>query len=137
MITKFVDNFMKGKGELRKVFEKAHPKEYVDIVEAVIEVISDGDCSDPDPATIQAIKNGDDYQGSTLFVINDDMCTVEKYWCVAISYGSCSTCDIIERIREFPDDKPNVQQVDDYITLCLHIVQNIKELNVINGFGEE
>ena len=49
-----------------------------------------------------------------------------------VGYGSCSGCDTLEGIRHYNDDKPTEEQVRDYMTLALHIVQGMKRM----GDGE-
>ena len=43
-------------------------------------------------------------------------------------YGSCSGCDTLLGINEYEDGLPNEEQVKDYMTLCLHLIQKLKPL---------
>lgn len=53
-----------------------------------------------------------------------------KYWYVCINYGSCSGCDTYENIRSYSNDPPTEDQVKSYWTLALHIVQQMKEMDI-------
>lgn len=135
MIKKFVARYMARKPELEAIFSKTYPAGYEDVVKAVISILYPGDDDDddrdhevPDPARIQEINDGD-YQGTLVYVIAAKGYQPSVYWCVAVSYGSCSHCDTLEGIREdgpFGGDEPTSGQVGDYMTLALHIVQGIR-----------
>ena len=49
----------------------------------------------------------------------------DNYWYVKVNYGSCSGCDTFQSIRMYSDEPLTKQEVDDYMTLCLHIVQRL------------
>ena len=51
-----------------------------------------------------------------------------EYWYVKVGYGSCSGCDTLEGIRDYPDEPPTKEQIDAYMTLALHIVQGFKSM---------
>lgn len=128
MIQKFVDRFMASKDTLRARFA-THPKGYEEIVKAVIEVISsEEDYYDPDPERIHLIDDGD-YRGTLVFVIGAKGYQPSNYWTVLVSYGSCSGCDTLEAIKEYSDEPATSDQLDQYVTLALHIVQGIKAIN--------
>ena len=63
-----------------------------------------------------------------MFVIAARGYQPSDYWYVKISYGSCSGCDTLEAIRAYSDDPPTPEQIDDYLTLALHIVQGLKKM---------
>ena len=128
MIQAFVDAFMQNKIKLRTEFMMNHPKAYSDIVTAVIKILPNTYGS-PDPERITEIDHGS-YQGDKLFIIAASRYQPDKYWYVNISYGSCSSCDTMEHIAMDGGMEQGLteQQLDDYVTLALHIVQNIKKL---------
>lgn len=128
MIQEFVDRFMAKKPELEAVFSVAHPDGYQEIVKAVIEVVTTGDYDSPDPNRIHRIDDGD-YQGTLLFVIAANGYQPDTYWYVKVSYGSCSGCDTLAAINDYSGEPPTPQQVKDYMTLALHIVQGLKEMS--------
>jgi len=120
---------MENKDVIRENFAKKHPENYTGIVKSVVEILKDDSWYEqPDHSRIHLIDDGD-YQGTFLFVIAAEGYQPCVYWCVLVSYGSCSRCDTFESIREYGDDNPTEQQLNDYMTLALHIVQGIKEIN--------
>ena len=128
MIKEFVDRFMAKEKEIRDLFSSKHPESYADIVRVVVEAIKKEDDYDtPDPERIHQIDDGD-YQGTLVFVIAANGYQPSTYWAVLVSYGSCSGCDTLEGIRGYDDSPPNEQQVKDYWTLALHVVQGLKKI---------
>ena len=129
MIQEFVDRYMNRKSELESIFSKKHPNDYKEIVTKVIELISGGTISyqNPDYTNIHEIDDGD-YQGTLLYIIPSGDYQPDSYWYVMVGYGSCSGCDTLEGIWGDDDKLPDKQQVEDYMTLALHIVQGIKVL---------
>ena len=126
MIQKFVDRYMGRKEELRALFAEKHPEEYKSIVQAVVKVLHDEDeYESPDPERIVEIDHGD-YQGTLVYIIGASGYQPSEYWAVMVGYGSCSGCDTLQSICEYSDDPPTEEQVSDYMTLALHVVQGIK-----------
>ena len=136
MIQPFVDSYMKNKDKLREVFRKGHPDNYADVMRCVIEILdADDDYREPNPYDIVELGAGE-YQGTLLFLIKNysDFC-----WYVKVSYGSCSGCDTLQRIKyneapcdeggENDYDKVSERQVDAYMTLALHVVQKMKKFD--------
>lgn len=125
MIQEIVERWELNKDKIRASFEEAHPNSYEDIVKIVAKNVCeyggrlylDG---------VQTITYGD-YQGDHLFIIPSSKYYPNVVWIVAVTYGSCSGCDTLESIRDVGryNDPPNKQQVDDYMTLALHIVQRM------------
>jgi len=129
MIQEFVDRFESRREELRARLSQKHPEHYGELVKMVVESIgNDDDWRTPDPERIHAIDDGD-YQGTLVYVIGETGYQPSGYWGVTVSYGSCSGCDTLQSIRSYEDFPPSEQQVDDYMTLMLHIVQNIKSIS--------
>lgn len=131
MIQKFVDRFMAKKGKIEQQFSDKLPEGYGDIVKAVMEILADEEDygESPDPTRITAIDDGD-YQGVLVYVIGANGYEPSTYWYVRIYYGSCSGCDTLEAIRsESYDDKPTASQVQQCMTLALHIVQRMKQMD--------
>ena len=129
MIQEFVKAWDARKGEIEAQFRAEHPKNYNQIVKAVVTIIhanSDG-YGRPDPERITWIDHGD-YHGTLLFIIAGSGHQPDNYWFVKVGYGSCSGCDTLEYIRAYCDNPPNAEQVADYMTLALHILQGIKAL---------
>lgn len=136
MIESFVSAFMAAKPRLEAAFAAQHPESYKDIVRAVVETLNpDDDYGLPDPERIHVIDDGE-YQGTLLFIIAANSYQPSDYWFVKVSYGSCSACDTLQRIRDdYPWEDvswdpatPAPSQVAAYVTLALHIVQGLKKL---------
>lgn len=77
------------------------------------------------------IVDDGDYQGTQLFLIPIDTYQpdVTDYLITDNYYGSCSGCDTIQRIHSYDMGKPNEQQVKDYMSLALHLIQKLRWLN--------
>ena len=130
MIQKFIDRYMGRKGELKALFASKHPEDYKSIVQAVVKVLhdeSDDEC--PDPERVHEIDDGD-YQGTLVYIIGATGYQPSTYWAVMVNYGSCSGCDTLESIRHYSNETPTDDQVNDYMTLALHIAQGIKPIGV-------
>ena len=54
-----------------------------------------------------------------------------EYWITWVSYGSCSGCDTMLGITEYGTGIPNENQVKDFMTLSLHIIQQLNSLHNI------
>jgi hypothetical protein len=133
MDKKFVARFMENKPELKRIFS-VHPDSYLDIVKSTISVISSDDSDDydiydePDPERVVQVDHGD-YQGTLVFVIASRGYQPSVYWYTHVWYGSCEACDLLKGIRGYDYDvPPNETQINDYLTLALHIVQKMKRM---------
>lgn len=128
MIQKFVAKWESNKGKLREKFSVAVPDSYTDIVREVVKILHDEDEYGPmDPERIHVIDDGA-YQGTLLFVIGATGYQPSTYWAVSVSYGSCSGCDTLEDIKsngDWESESPTDSQVNDLMTLALHIVQGL------------
>lgn len=129
MIDKFVKAWDEKKDKVRAQFAAAPPRSYEEIVKAVVEILADEDeYYAPDPGRIHCIDDGD-YQGTLLFVIAANNYQPSKYWAVYVSYGSCSGCDTLQAISDYSyGEPPTEEQLNDYMTLALHILQGLKEI---------
>lgn len=124
MIQEFVDRFMNKREELKAIFKLEHPDHYTDLVKSVVSIL------DLDPERITTIDYGD-HQGTILYIITTKEYQPNKFWYVRVSYGSCSACDTLQAIRE-PNYKnpPIAEQVEGYMNLALHVVQEIRSMQV-------
>lgn len=135
MIQAFITRFEAGKPKLVEQFSAKHPGSYMEIVKAVIEIVSDESLYDdsPDPNRIHEIDDGD-YQGTLLYVIGAMGYQPSDYWYVKVWYGSCSGCDTLQGICDYSDEPPTPTQVAEYMTLALHVVQGLKKMA---GWGDD
>ena len=80
-----------------------------------------------DTKKLHEIDDGD-YQGTLLYLIPIDEYQPSHYQYVAtfVEYGSCSGCDTLLGISQYDYGMPNSEQVEEYMTLCLHILQHFK-----------
>lgn len=70
------------------------------------------------------------YQGTQIFIIptNTYQPSVEHYVMTDTYYGSCSGCDTLKAIIMHNYDLPTDEQVKEYMTLALHLIQKLKWL---------
>ncbi|CAB4131465.1 hypothetical protein UFOVP276_212 [uncultured Caudovirales phage] len=126
MIDEFVKAWYANLDRMKEVFS-SHPGSYTDIVASVVAMLhdtSEGNYT-PDPTRITKIDHGD-YQGTLVYIIGAEGYQPSTFWYVTVGYGSCSGCDTLESIRSYDSDKPNESQVEQYMTLALHIVQGLR-----------
>lgn len=134
MIREFVREWENGaRDRIRSRLEKAHPEDYKALVQIVVEELSGVaiEYSQMNAKRIYLIDDGH-YQGTLVYIIAEQHSQPSTYWYVRISYGSCSGCDTLKRIKgndDLPDDPPTKEQVDRYVTLALHIVQQLKMMD--------
>lgn len=78
---------------------------------------------------IVEIDDGD-YQGTLLYIIHRGCYQpgIRDYILTFVNYGSCSGCDTLQGIHQYSDDLPSEEQVAEYMTLALHILQNCRPL---------
>lgn len=130
MIKNIVQRWELNKTTIENGFKQSHPESYADIVKLVVSTVTSEDNYDEDnldPDRIHAIDDGD-YQGTLVYVIGAKGYQPSDYWYVKVSYGSCSGCDTLQSIHNYSDALPTDEQVKDYMTLALHIVQGIKKM---------
>jgi len=128
MIQDFVTKFEAKRAELEATFREKHPDAYVDVVRAVVKSLHSDEYGSIDPERIHQIDDGD-YQGTLLFVIAATGYQPSDYWYVKVDYGSCSGCDTLQSISGYSSAPPTDEQVRDYMTLALHVVQGLRKMN--------
>jgi len=127
MIKEFIERFEAQKPSLRDQLSKKHPENYAAIVKMVVQLLAGDGRYDIDAERIHEINDGD-YQGTLVFVIGGQGYQPSDYWYVKVFYGSCSGCDTLQAISRYSSEPPTEEQVNDYMTLALHIVQGIKKM---------
>ena len=134
MIAEIIKQWEENKYKLEEYFKNTNQTEYDSyevIVKKVFELClsnaysRDGWCSDK----MTVIDDGD-YQGTQIFIIPADTYQpeVEDYVMTDTYYGSCSGCDTLQRICNYEYGLPTEEQVAQYMTLALHLVQKIRRL---------
>lgn len=122
MIQEFVNAFIGNKGKLEEALKQKHPDSYKELVTLVVTYIG----APLDPEQIQEIDDGD-YQGTLFYIIGEGGSQPCRYWSTAVDYGSCTHCDTFQRIQDYDSGPPTERQVKDYMTLALHLVQELEE----------
>ena len=139
MIVEFVNAWEQNKEKLEEYFRTHKQTEYCHDYENLVKllfdiVINSGIEVDPiwtynnkfDTDEITVIDNGD-YQGTLIFILhkNTYQPDVSEHLYTHVNYGSCSGCDTLQAIHMYDYDKyPTEEQVQDYMMLCLHLLQN-------------
>ncbi len=130
MIQNFVDCFMDARETIKTDLRTNPPRGYDDLVKRLIVVLANvhDDHGSPDPERIHIIDDGD-YQGTQLYIIAAQGYQPSTYWAIFVDYGSCSGCDTFESISSLSyGDTLTDEQVDEYWTLMLHMVQSMKAI---------
>jgi hypothetical protein len=132
MIKEIIFQWDTNKGKLEEHFKQGHPGSYINIVKDIFEyVINNGDdFSSYDTEKLTVIDDGD-YQGTQIFIIPKKTYQpdIEDYLITDTYYGSCSGCDTLQSITQYYGGLPTEEQVKDYMTLALHLVQKLRHLN--------
>lgn len=140
MIKEFVERWNKYKENLEKYFRNTKQEEY-DTYEKIVKILFDKVINQEETKyykfatnNITVIDDGD-YQGTQIFVIPLDTYQPEinDYVVTNTYYGSCSGCDTLQAISEYDyDEKPDENQIKDYMELALHLLQKCKWLGEEN-----
>lgn len=135
MIKEYINLWLENKTALEDYFMQTPQSEYSDykaIFKKIIEIVINPNVKtfqDLDPESITVVDDGD-YQGTLIFIIprNTYQPDVSDYIYTSVYYGSCSGCDTLLSISGYEKDIPNEEQVKEYMTLALHLVENMKWL---------
>lgn len=133
MIKEFVNKWDKYKGDLEDYFRNNKQLEYdcyEEIVKLLFEKVINRDIQSIFDSffidDINIVDDGD-YQGTKIFILhkNSYNSSIYDYVYTSVYYGSCSGCDILLKIQSYDlNEFPNEEQVKDYMTLALHLLQN-------------
>lgn len=151
MYQPFVDAFMTGRPALRARLADLYDARgdgegirYADVVRATFEAVRDnlpenGPRPRPDriwelcaPDGFLGAFGGDpvtvdprDLSGTLVYVIPEEGHDPGRFWYVRVEYGSCSACDTLRSLLECEGRE---RAVDGMLTLCLHVVQQTREM---------
>lgn len=133
MIKEFVKAWDANKGKLEE-YIRTHIQDEYDSYEALVKLLFDHvinpEMTDYHKFDIEEVTTlgGGDYSGTLVFVLhekgwgNDPSC--DEYVYTYVDYGSCCVCDTLQGIVENTWRKlPTGEQVAEYMTLCLHLLQ--------------
>lgn len=128
MIQEIIKQWEDNKGKLEEYFRTTKQDEYDEyskIVKKIFEVVIDG----YQPNRITTVDDGD-YQGTQIFLIPKDTYqpSADEYLITHTYYGSCSGCDTLQAICGYNYNLPDEEQIKQYMTLALHLVQKIQKL---------
>lgn len=131
MIKEFIEKWDKYKNDLEDYFrytEQIEYDEYEKIVKILFEKIINKDLKyDSERFDVEDLLKIDDgdYQGTQIFILHKGCYQpeVEEYVYTSTYYGSCSGCDTIKSISSYDRGLPDEEQVKDYMTLALHLLQ--------------
>ena len=142
MIKYFVKEWEKNKEEIRKYFQthkqQDYANSYADILKVILETFNNqnGDILF-NTGNLETIDYGE-YQGTLIitFCKSTYQPSENETFYTVVSYGSCSGCDTLLAISDYADGYPSEKQVNDYMSLALHLVQNIKCFGEFKEEGE-
>lgn len=119
MIPKYIEQFKRANTQLTEFFSRGHCHSYKQILQEVVRYLED-----LDPERVHEIDDGE-YQGTLIYVIGEVGYQPSSYVTARVYYGSCSGCDTLQAIHNYSDELPTPEQVKDYMTLALHMVESM------------
>lgn len=133
MIKEFIDKWEKNKQNVEYYFKTTRQGQYSsyeDIVKLLFDEVINIDEDEEnkfDTENILVIDDGD-YQGTQIFILHKNCYqpNVRDYVYTNTYYGSCSGCDTLLGISDYENGIPNEEQVQEYMTLVLHLLQKCK-----------
>lgn len=134
MIKEFIEAWNKNKDDLQEYFETTRQEEYNSYEKLVqlcfykvINPYIEWEYKKFDISKMIKVDYGD-YQGTQIFILprNIYQPSVKDYVYTHTYYGSCSGCDTLLGISGYSDGLPDKRQVEDYMTLCLHLIEKCK-----------
>ena len=134
MIKEFVQQWDERKHLLEEWLKENEPSQYEDIYKKLFELVitkPNGYADDWNWERFKVIDDGD-YQGNLILILCNDSYQpdLDDYIFTEVNYGSCSGCDTFSHISSLSwnGDKNTDEQVNQYMTLALHMVQETKTI---------
>ena len=132
-----IDRWDKNKKLLEKYFKETpqgNYSSYENIVKAIIDKVINPQEDEEETILTKKFSNNitviddGDYQGCQLFIIAQKIYqpSPTDYLITNTYYGSCSGCDTLIGIQNFEEGLPTEEQVSQYMTLSLHLIQKMK-----------
>ncbi|KOY86788.1 hypothetical protein AD998_12120 [bacterium 336/3] len=139
MIQELVKQWEENKLKLEEYFRTTKQGEYSTSYQQIVTKVFElclpkaDEHSGFDLSKMTVIDDGH-YQGTQIFIIPrvTYQPSIGDYVMTNTYYGSCSGCDTLQAIWNYEDGLPTEEQVKQYMTLALHLVQKLKWL----GEGE-
>lgn len=136
MEDKIIKKWEENKDKLRYFFQNTKQREY-DSYAKILEAICENILLYKEPNVLESPLGR--YSGDSVFVLTDkaldcgylglsynsDTCCNESFIITTNDYGSCSGCDTLLSISKRNTEFPSEEQVNEYMTLSLHLVQRM------------
>lgn len=139
MIKSVVKQWEENKHKLEEYFKTTKQEEYSSSYETILQkiielVVTKKDEYNKYDATKITVVDDGAYQGTQIFLIPTDTYqpSVEDYLLTDTYYGSCSGCDTLQSICSYENGLPTEQQVKEYMTLALHLVQKMRYITSVD-----
>lgn len=137
MEDKIIKKWEENKGKLRYFFQNTEQREY-DSYAKILEAICENILLYKEPNVLESSIGS--YRGDSVFILTDKdqdnyydigqgynfetLCD-ERFIITTNSYGSCSGCDTLLSISRYDTEFPSEEQVNEYMTLSLHLFQRM------------
>lgn len=135
MIQKFIDAWNKNNGILEEYFritEQSDYASYEDLIKLVFDMVINPylylkyNRCEYSTNDIKVIDDGG-CEGTQIFILHERISypSIGDYIYTHTYYGTCSGCDALMAINDeySSDGLPTEEQIKDYMTLCLHLVE--------------
>lgn len=133
---KIIEKWENNKSKLRYFFTNTEQRGY-NSYKKILEAICTNILSYKEPNVLESSLG--DYSGDSVFVLTDktkdrgylgnnfnsDTFCNEDFIITTNDYGSCSGCDTLLSISGYDTGYPSEEQVNEYMTLSLHLVQRM------------
>lgn len=133
MDKEIIQRWENGKENLRTYFFAHRQEEYDSYKKIVSVLISEclnygiNDKREKISPSFEVSDYGE-YQGTQIFLLHKDDYQPDagKYYIFDNYYDSCSGCDTLLSISMYDSGIPTESQVEEYMALCLHMVQRMR-----------
>lgn len=130
MIQQVIKQFDQNRDKLKlRLSNENNISSYRDLVNILLSVISDEDNLDFDYEELTSIDHGH-YQGTEIFIFPVKEYQPRDYYYFCVDYGSCSGCDTLQHVLYDYCDNETQKKIDGLFTLCLHMAQSIRKLEL-------
>lgn len=128
----FINAWDANKDKLEEYFKNNTMDNYCEynmILQKILKLVVNGhDDKKFEHDQVKTIDFGE-YHGTLILIFTEDdyQPSINQTYYTHVYYGSCSGCDTLEGIIQYNRSYlPNDEQVKDFMTLALNMIQNIK-----------